>query len=124
LAIKLAKAGIITSVYGVGTLKGAPVPTQAGLLENAAGKIIMSKRDDKGLQQLAKSGRGNYVTFTSDNSDLDKLLLPVTTFKKKSKAEQTMTLKRWRDDGFWLILLLLPLAALAFRRGWMEQLTE
>jgi len=30
----------------------------------------------------------------------------------------------WRDQGRWLIFILLPLVALAYRRGWFEEITQ
>src|SRR5690606_30735004 len=34
-------------------------------------------------------------------------------------ADEDRARQDWRDEGPWLLLALLPLAALAFRRGWL-----
>jgi len=117
---KLAKHGIETSVLAIGTKEGAPIPKRnRGYVEYASGKIILAKLKPESLIQLAMAGNGRFVPFTNNDKDIhyllgmeDGKLLPRTT-KVKTTADL------WRDQGRWLLLLLLPLAALAFRRGWL-----
>ena len=41
---------------------------------------------------------------------------------ERGAADESLSTDQWREEGPWLVLLLLPLAALAFRRGWMLML--
>jgi Ca-activated chloride channel family protein len=64
------------------------------------------------------AAEGHYVELsTHDDSDLNKLLKS-TNFNREGKAINP-THEMWQDQGHWLLFLLLPLAALSFRRGWL-----
>ncbi len=70
------------------------------------------------LLKLATEGGGDYVELSGDDdSDLNKLLKS-TNFNREGKL-MNQKHERWQDQGYWLLLFLLPLAALSFRRGWL-----
>ncbi len=69
------------------------------------------------LQKLAMLGAGNYVELTADDKDLD-ILLKTKHFNNEGKLTDA-THASWEEQGYWLILLIIPLAALGFRRGWL-----
>jgi len=112
----LADAGYTLSVLGVGTKDGAPIPRAGGgFVTDRSGNIAVPRLDSDGLRRLAAAGRGRYITMTSDSSDIEALLSgPVTGGAGVGESLQT---DQWREEGPWLLLLLLPIAALAFRRG-------
>lgn len=107
------------SVLGVGTVEGAPIPDAAGgFAKDAGGDIVVNHLPEAGLATLARSGRGHYTEITDDDSDIRALL----TFMESARADEAERLNdlrsnQWREFGPWLLLPLLPLAALAFRRG-------
>ncbi|MFC5742788.1 VWA domain-containing protein [Dyella tabacisoli] len=118
-ASKARAAGIDVSVLGVGTPQGGAVPLgDGGFLRNAEGGLEMAKRDDAALAALAGAGGGRYVAMSDDRRDVD-------TLHAQLRVEHAPTLASgqqgdaWQDRGPWLLLPLLPLAALAFRRGWL-----
>lgn len=115
----LQKAGYTLSVLGVGTTKNTPLLQSDGqFAQDKTGAIVFSRLDIASLQQLAQAGKGNYVTFSNDNSDLKALLIaPNNMALKQTEAKATTQL--WQDSGLWLVWLLLPLSLLAFRRGWL-----
>jgi Ca-activated chloride channel family protein len=101
----------------VGTAQGGPVPLADGFLHDAQGHLLLAKRDDGALAALAAAGGGRYVPMSADGSDVDALhgLLRTAsgTVPTAQKGDQ------WQDRGAWLLLPLLLIAALAFRRGWL-----
>jgi len=113
----LRKAGYSLSVLGVGTTDGAPIPRQTGgFVTDQMGQIAVARLEETSLRALATAGGGRYATLTSDNRDLDLLLSgEVAT---TSAGDESQATDRWREEGPWLLLLLLPLAAMSFRRGW------
>lgn len=118
IAESLRDDGYTLSVLGVGTLDGAPIPESGGgFLTDGRGRIAVPKLESDGLRALAAAGGGRYAVITTDNSDLDTLL--GNGVGTASAAADALTADLWRDEGPWLLLLLLPLAALAFRRGWV-----
>ena len=110
--------GYRVSVLAVGTPDGAPIPTRRGALQDGEGRLVVARLDERALQEVARAGGGRYARITVDDSDLRRLGLLET----KASAADTLVRKdrqvaRWKDMGPWLVPLLLPLAALAFRRG-------
>jgi Ca-activated chloride channel family protein len=123
-ARKAQAEGLVVSVLGVGTTAGAPVPlTQGDFLKDDDGRVVVSKLDDASLRELAEAGGGRYATLSADSHDLDALLMDRSgVAADASAADASADLAastRWRDRGPWLLLLVLPLAAFAFRRGWL-----
>ncbi len=111
-------AGVQISVLGVGTPQGGPVPLpEGGFLRDAQGGIALARRDDAALAALASAGGGRYVAMTADQRDIDTLhsqlrVAPATVAGGQVGDE-------WQDRGPWLLLPLLLIVALAFRRGWL-----
>lgn len=118
-ARRLADAGHRLSVLAVGTLEGAPVPRPGGGFEqDAGGALWIARLERDRLHELARAGNGRYLEAGVGEADTQALIAaaprPETTIEASS-----LTADRWREEGPWLILVLLPLAALAFRRGWL-----
>ncbi|MEM9305031.1 MAG: VWA domain-containing protein, partial [Pseudomonadota bacterium] len=119
MAADLSARGIRVSVLGVGTPEGAPIGLpNGGVLKTDAGRIVIPQLNEDRLVALARAGGGRYARISSGPADLDLLLpadgsLPGNDDVEAADRESA----RWQDDGPWLVLLLLPLGALAFRRG-------
>ena len=110
--------GVRVSVLGVGTVHGAPVALPGGgFLHDAKGDLQLAGRDDAALAALAAAGGGRYVAMSADDGDV--AVLKGELRAGSTQAAQGQLGDEWRDRGPWLLLLLLPLAALAFRRGWL-----
>lgn len=117
-------AGLVVSVLGVGSTAGAPVAlAQGDFLKDDSGNVIVAKRDDDSLAAVAEAGGGRYAPMSADAHDIDTLLVDRTASAAEasdaSSSGELAQSSRWRDRGPWLLLLLVPLAAFAFRRGWL-----
>jgi Ca-activated chloride channel family protein len=116
-ASELRDQGFRVSVLAVGTVAGAPVPlSDGGFARDAAGDLIIARLPLAALQQLAAAGGGRFALLSADERDL-RQLWPATDPTTAEAGEPTAA--AWREQGPWLVLALLPLAALAFRRGWL-----
>jgi Ca-activated chloride channel family protein len=112
----LRDAGYTLSVLGVGTLQGAPIPRGGGgFMTDRSGNIAVPKLQLQDLRQLASAGGGRYTTLTADDRDIDTLLSGEVA--DASGSDESVATDQWREEGPWLLLILVPLAALAFRRG-------
>ena len=114
----VASSGARLSVLGIGTATGAPIPLpRGGFLKDSEGTIVIPGLEEEPLRSLARAGGGRYRPMQIDDSDLD-LLLSAAELPGES---ETRALERsadtWEDQGFWLILALLPLTLGLFRRG-------
>jgi len=119
----LRKQGYRLSVLGLGTASGATVPVPGGgFLKDGDGAILMPKLDSTALQSLAGTGGGRYVTATLDDRDIEALAGDESGERQQAIADESTLADQWREEGPWLLLALLPLAAVAFRRGWIAPL--
>ena len=112
----LAESGYTLSVLGVGTKEGAPIPRAGGgFVTDRSGNIAVPKLQAGQLRRLAAAGGGRYISMTTDNADIELLLSG--KISGSAGVGQSLATDQWREEGPWLLLLLLPVAALAFRRG-------
>jgi Ca-activated chloride channel family protein len=120
----LRQQGHRLSVLGVGSGDGAPIPIpEGGFLKDASGQIVIPKMDDKSLLSLAEQGGGRYAALTADDRDINYLLAGVDINRLNAQTQETsFQADKWREEGPWLLLLVVPLAALAFRRGWLAMI--
>ena len=120
-AAALHHAGYRVSVLGVGTSEGAPIPLpDGGFLKDGDGSIVLSKLDPGVLKGLAAAGGGRYATASLDDSDVTAVIGSVSPALSAEPRQSDARSDTWREEGPWLLLALLPLAALGFRRGWLS----
>ncbi len=111
--------GFRVDVLGVGTTQGAPVPSLDGAFaQDVNGTLQIARLDSDALRALSRSGGGRYAALSADANDLKTLGVLESEPDAAVHRSDTESL-RWRDDGALLLLALLPLVALGFRRGWL-----
>lgn len=104
------------AVLGVGTTAGAPVPLAGGgFLRDEQGRILLPRLQPQQLNAIVRQHAGRYHTVTLGERDLNYLLRSAANGESAAVPART----RLNDQGHWLLLLLLPLAALGARRGWL-----
>jgi Ca-activated chloride channel family protein len=124
IAGKLASEGFRVSVLAVGTEQGAPIPqAEGGFVNDDNGRVVVPQLDAARLQRLAATGGGRFARLVAGDRDLD-TLFPATAAVSVDVALDTdgggqYEADVWSDRGAWLAVLLLPLLALCFRRGWI-----
>lgn len=107
------------SVLALGSPEGAPIPLPGGgFLKDRQGNMVVAKLDTAELSDLASAGRGLFQLATDDDADIDRLGNLFNRAANDENAEQTdLLLEQWDEKGPWLLLLVLPWAALRFRKG-------
>jgi Ca-activated chloride channel family protein len=106
-------------ILGVGTADGAPVEQEkGGFLKDAQGAILVPRLDSASLKDFAEQLNGHYSSLRLDDQDLRELGL-LDSPKTLRSDGQIIQLDSWADQGYWLLLPLLLLAACAGRRGWV-----
>lgn len=109
------------SVLAVGTEDGAPIQQLDGeLVKDSRGAIVIPKVSMSSLQNLATAGGGRFAPLQPDDSDIvyltsQNLVDRDTTQPQDEEQEQSGD--EWKEMGPYLVLLMLPFAAYAFRRG-------
>lgn len=104
------------SILGVGTVTGStiPVDTQTVLLDEH-NKPVIARVNIEQMQQLTDKAGGVFTPLTSDSTDVERLTAALTEPFSFWKRDTTSTTEQWHDEGYWLVLAMLPLVAFAFR---------
>ena len=107
------------SVLAVGTAEGGPVPLKSGgFLKDRQGAIVITRLNAKNMRHIARLGSGAFATISPDDIDINTLNYIMESRLDDSDAQLSdRSADLWRELGPALLLLTLPLAALAFRRG-------
>ena len=115
----LQKHSVPLLILGVGSREGAPVAQEDGsFLKDSRGAILIPRLDARGLQETAENHGGRYASMRLDDEDLRRLGLLDSPQTMRAAGEPTQ-LDSHVDQGYWLLLPLLLLAACAGRRGWL-----
>ena len=110
-------------IMGIGTEEGAPIRTSDGsFLTDASGAMVIPTLNRNVLQSLANRVGGRYHDIQLSDADLA-YLLTTDIFDDPQLSEVEEEFDVWYETGPWLLLLVLPLAALSFRRGWLFSFT-
>ncbi|UVM02682.1 tetratricopeptide repeat protein [Pseudomonas laurylsulfatiphila] len=106
-------------MLGIGTAEGSPITQEDGsFLKDEQGAILVPRLDEPGLKAFANDLDGRFRQARLDDSDLHALGLFDGPRNLRNDG-QTLRLDTWADQGHWLLLPLLFLAACAGRRGWL-----
>lgn len=121
VARELRARGWPVSVLGIGRRKTASHAL------SGPGATLAPPFDAGPLRELARAGGGHYATIAGGDQDIRAFMNPPTqhalatsgpkTPQRGHEPTRSEHSDRWRDEGPWLLLPLLALAALAFRRG-------
>ncbi len=110
--------GFRLSIIGVGSDDGAPIPVgEQGFARDGSGAIVIARLRSAELRGLAERSGGIYRSLTASDVDIDAVLGFLSTGAGGEMRQLERDLDTWQDRGPWVALLLVPLAALMFRRG-------
>src|SRR5690606_4066436 len=108
------------SIMGIGTTDGAPIPLPDGtFVKGADGQIVVPRLSVDALKQAARRLGGRFSTISATDEDLNYLLADTRLLGGDEIKDSRREFDVWDEVGPWLVILLLPLAALGYRRGWL-----
>ena len=128
-AHEAAAKGIAVYTIGMGSPEGAPIPIynggiQIGYKKDRDGNTIITRLDEKTLQDIAIAGNGIFVRANNTQAGLKKVFEQVNKMQKSEYDSQIFSDYEDRYQMFLLIALLLLLAEFFIfeRKGkWAER---
>lgn len=122
IARALGGSGERLAILGIGSPSGAPIAQEDGtFLKDEQGTILLARLDSARLAHFAESLGGRYQSASLDDRDL-RLLGLLGGPQRLREGDGTTRFDAWANQGHWLLLPLLLLAACAGRRGWLLSL--
>ncbi|MBV1883851.1 MAG: VWA domain-containing protein [Pseudomonadales bacterium] len=117
-ANRVTDSGYALAILGVGTEAGGVIPDyeNGGVISNAA---VTPSLDESFLSDVADDAGGVYATLSEDEQSVASLVVDVRETVSEEVSVETLKTQQWLDRGPWLLVFLVPLASLAFRRGWV-----
>ncbi len=115
-------AGVVIYTVGVGSLEGRPIPVRDGkgviidYRKDQDGQIVVSRLDERSLDEIASETGGKYFRATTSESELDNIYDEVSRMEKKqleSRLYQTF------EDQFQYPLALAVLYLVA--EAWLSE---
>ena len=73
-AKQAAEMGVRVFTIGVGSPEGKPIPMDGGLLKDKDGNIVVTRLDEKVLQEVAQAGNGVYVRAGNSEFGLNPII--------------------------------------------------
>ena len=117
-AAEVSARGYRVSVLGLGTTTGAPVADAEGNFARIrGGDLVLARLQPDSLRALARAGGGGYAELTADDADLRSLGLAEVGSAVEHRDGDDRAARHWRDEGPWLLLLVLPLVLVGARRA-------
>ncbi len=107
------------STLVVGTPEGAPIPLPRQGFVREGNEIVLARAEPDELQQMAEATGGQSHRITIGNQDIQALALRSEDSNDWQESEQSLTVDRWKDDGYWLLWLALVPLIISWRRGAM-----
>lgn len=111
--------GFRLSLLGIGSEAGGPIPLpEGGFLKDAQGSIVIARLAIEPMRALAGKGGGSFRMLSANDEDVTGLLEAIERNPfEQDVIESNRQADVWYEQGPWLILFILPVVALVFRRG-------
>ena len=107
-------------VMGIGTEEGAPIRTSDGsFLTDENGAMVIPTLNKNVLESLTNRVNGRYHDIQLSDADLAYLLTENLLLDNEELTEVEEEFDVWNEAGPFLLLIVLPLCAMSFRRGWL-----
>ena len=115
VARQAAEAGIRIYTIGIGTPEGAPIQINGEFIKDEKGDMVVSKLDEKLLQQIAEITGGAYVRSTKQSIGLDEIVRSINDMEQTEFS--TVRFEEFNEQYPYLLAVALVLLLVEFGRG-------
>ena len=128
-ATQAAGEGIVVNTIGMGLPDGAPIPIiedgQKSYMKDKSGKTIITRLDEKMLQEIAAAGKGIYVRANNAQVGLNTLFNEINKMQKseiESKVYSEYNEQFQWFLGFTLLMLLIDFLILERKNKYLKKI--
>lgn len=109
------------SILGIGTEEGAPIQRSDGsLMRDRGGQVVVPRLIPEQLERFSSLTQGRFAVIRNDQADLT-YLTDLAPIERSGSETEDQAGDQWRDQGPWLVLILLGAALFAARRGMLPK---
>lgn len=112
VARQAAEAGIRIYTIGIGTPEGAPIQINSEFIKDEKGDMVVSKLDEKLLQQIAEITGGAYVRSTKQSIGLDEIVRSINDMEQTEFS--TVRFEEFNEQYPYLLAVALVLLLVEF----------
>ena len=112
VARQAAEAGIRIYTIGIGTPEGAPIQINGEFIKDEKGDMVVSKLDEKLLQQIAEITGGAYVRSTKQSIGLDEIVRSINDMEQTEFS--TVRFEEFNEQYPYLLAVALVLLLVEF----------
>ncbi len=110
-AARMAKEqGIRIYTIGIGTPEGAPIRIDGDFVKDEQGEMVVSKLDERTLEQIASITDGAYVRATKQSIGLDEIVKSINDMEKSELS--TVRFEEYNEQYQYLVAIALALLLL------------
>ncbi|HET8816932.1 MAG TPA: VWA domain-containing protein [Pseudidiomarina sp.] len=105
------------SILGIGTSAGAPIQlTDGSLLRDRSGQVVVPQLLTDPLERFSSMTQGRFSVIRTDQADLE-YLTDLAPIERSGSETDDQAGDQWRDQGPWLVLMVILAALCGARRG-------
>lgn len=124
-----AQSDIIVHTIGMGLPQGSPIPMitaggQKDFWKDKNGQVVVTKLDEKTLQEIAAAGGGKYIRANNTEVGINAIFEEISKMQKTELESRVYS--EYNDQFFYFIVVALALLALEFfvlerKNKWMKK---
>lgn len=120
-AAEITKNNYLLSIVGVGTESGGSIPEAKGrkIPNNALGMAPKPKLDAGFLRSVAEQAGASFISLKTSNPKNMNWIYDIKEQIDQLNEKEEKRIDQWHEYGPYFLFLLVPIASLAFRRGWL-----
>ena len=111
-AERAAEQGIRIFTIGIGTPEGAPIEIGGEFIKDEKGDMVVSKLDEKMLQEIARITGGAYIRATKQSIGLDEIVRAINDMEQSELS--TVRFEEYNEQFQYLIAVALALLLVEF----------
>ena len=100
-AKRAAERGIRLFAIGIGSPQGAPIQIGGEFIKDEKGDMVVSRLNEKLLQEIAETGNGAYIRASNAEFGLSEIVDEINKMEKSERT--TLAFEEYNEQFYWLL---------------------